>query len=78
MIAPPIPWAPRAMLRKSGEVAAPQAAEAAVKRRMPTMKTRFRPSQSPRVPAFSMQVARRRAYASTTHCRSVKEVWSSF
>lgn len=32
MIAPPIPWAPRARLRKSGELAAPQSAEAIVKR----------------------------------------------
>ena len=61
MTAPPIPWTPRARLRKRGEVAAPQAAEAAVKSTTPPMKTRFRPSRSPRVPAFSMQVARSRA-----------------
>src|SRR5579862_2066040 len=72
--APPIPWRPRARLRKSGVVADPQSAEASVKRATPPMKTRFRPSQSPSVPAFRTEVASRRAYASTTHWRSVKEV----
>src|SRR5581483_7173086 len=50
-------------------------AEAAVKSATPPMKTRLRPSQSPSVPAFKTHVASRRAYASTTHCRSVNEVW---
>jgi hypothetical protein len=76
MAAPPTPWRPRARLRKSGEVAEPQSAEARVKRTTPPMKIRLRPSRSPSVPAFSMQVARRRAYASITHSRSVNEVCS--
>ena len=59
--APPTPWRPRARLRKRGVVAEPQRAEARVKTTTPAMKTRLRPSQSPSVPAFSVQVARRRA-----------------
>ncbi len=61
MIAPPIPWRPRARLRKSGDVAAPQRAEASVKSATPERKTRFRPSMSPRVPATSTTLASIRA-----------------
>ena len=61
MIAPPMPWRPRARLRKRGEVAAPQRAEARVKRATPERKTRFRPSMSPSVPATSTTLASVRA-----------------
>ena len=61
MIAPPTPWRPRARLRKRGEVAEPQSAEARVKMTTPEMKTRLRPSRSPSEPAFSVQLASRRA-----------------
>ncbi len=42
-----------------------------------TRKTRLRPSRSPSEPALSIVAASVSAYASTTHCRSVKEVFSS-
>ena len=47
-------------------------------RATPERKTRFRPSMSPSVPAISTTLASVRAYASTTHWRSVNEAWSSF
>ena len=78
MPAPPIPCAPRATISHSGEVAAPQKAEATVNSAIATRKTRLRPSRSPSEPALSIVAASVSAYASTTHCRSVKEVCSSF
>ena len=56
MIAPPSPGAPRARFEEE-RASSPRrrAAEAAVKRTTPAMKTRLRPSRSPSVPAFSMQ-----------------------
>ena len=75
--APPIPWAPRARISQSGDWAAPQSAEASVKSAIATRKTRLRPSRSPSEPALSIVAASVSAYASTTHCRSVKEVFSS-
>src|SRR5207249_1239842 len=67
MIAPPIPCEARARIRKSGELAAPQRAEAAVNRTTPPTKTRLRPSRSASEPALRTQVASARAYASITH-----------
>ena len=75
--APPMPCAPRARISQSGDCAAPQSAEAAVKSAIATRKTRLRPSRSPSEPALSIVAASVSAYASTTHCRSVKEVFSS-
>jgi len=49
--APPIPWRPRAMIRKSGSFAMPQAAEAIVNSTMPITKTRLRPKRSASAPA---------------------------
>ena len=46
MIAPPMPWTPRAMIRNSASFARPQSAEASVKRTIPIMKTRLRPKRS--------------------------------
>ena len=77
MIAPPIPCAPRARFRNRGLEAAPQAAEATVNRTTPVRKTRLRPSRSPSEPALRTTVASVSEYASTTHCRSVKELWRS-
>ena len=57
IIAPPIPWPPRARMRKSGVVAAPQRAEPIVKRPTPVANTRFRPSRSASEPAFRTSVA---------------------
>ena len=72
-----MPWAPRARISQSGDWAAPQSAEAAVNSAIATRKTRLRPSMSPSEPALSIVAASVSAYASTTHCRSVKEVFSS-
>ena len=77
MIAPPIPCTPRARIRKSGLVAAPQSADASVKSATPPVNTRLRPRRSPSEPALRTLVASMSAYASTTHCRSVKEVCNS-
>ncbi len=57
MIAPPIPWAPRAMIRKSGSLARPQAAEATVNRMIPITNSRFRPKRSASAPAVRTHVA---------------------
>ena len=57
MIPPPIPWTPRDRFSISGDWAAPQSADAPVKRTTPEMKTRFRPSRSPSEPAMSTTVA---------------------
>ena len=76
--APPMPCAPRARISQSGDCAAPQSAEAAVNIAIATRKTRLRPLRSPSDPAVSIVAARVSAYASTTHCRSVKDVFRSF
>jgi hypothetical protein len=55
--APPIPCTPRARINQSGELAAPQSAEAAVKIAIATRKTRFRPIRSPSEPALRSVVA---------------------
>ena len=57
MIAPPIPCPARARIKKSGVVAAPHSAEAAVKSTTPATNTRLRPSRSASDPAFRTQVA---------------------
>ena len=57
IVAPPIPWRPRAMIRKSGSFATPQAAEAIVNRTIPITKTRLRPKRSASAPAVRTQVA---------------------
>ncbi len=75
--APPTPCTPRETISQSGVVAAPQKAEASVNSAIPLRKTRLRPSRSPSEPALSIMHARVSAYASTTHCRSVKEVFRS-
>ena len=75
--APPIPCAPRATISQAGDCAAPHRAEAAVKRPIAIRNTRLRPRRSPSEPALSIVAASVSAYASTTHCRSVKEVFSS-
>ena len=74
--APPIPCNPRERMRKSGDVAAPHNADATVNSAIETRNTRFRPSRSPSEPALRIVAASVSAYASTTHCRSVKFVCS--
>ena len=58
MIAPPIPWTPRAMIRKSESFESPQAAEAIVNSTTPITKRRLRPNRSASEPAVRTQVAR--------------------
>ena len=58
--------------------ARPHTSEATVKSATPAVKTRLRPSRAPSEPAFNIVVASLSPYASTTHCRSVKEPCSSF
>ena len=57
IIAPPIPWTPRAMIRKSASLASPQAAEASVKSAIPSRNSRFRPKRSASAPAVRTHVA---------------------
>ena len=57
IIAPPMPCAPRAMIRNSGSFAAPQAAEASVKSATPIRKIRLRPKRSASDPAVRTKVA---------------------
>ena len=57
IIDPPSPWTPRAMIRKSGSLASPQAAEATVNNVTPRRKTRLRPKRSASEPAVRTQVA---------------------
>ena len=77
MIAPPIPWIPRATIKKSESFERPQAAEAIVNSTTPITKRRLRPNRSASDPAVRTQVARPSAYASTTHWRSENEAWSA-
>src|SRR3954452_13025100 len=77
MIAPPMPWIPRAMMRNSASFASPHAADAIVNRTTPIRKSRLRPNRSASAPAVRTQVASPSAYASTTHCRSEKEASSA-
>src|SRR3954451_7950741 len=76
MIAPPIPWTPRARLRESESSARPQASEARLKTARPTTKTFRRPSRSPRDPAVSRNAASVSEYASITHWMSAKSACS--
>ena len=61
MIAPPMPWKPRARMRKSGPVAAPQRSEPNVNETMPTAKTMRRPNRSAREPDVRRSAASVRA-----------------
>ena len=57
MMAPPMPWPPRAMARKSEPVATPQSSEPAVKMTIPVAKSRRRPYRSASDPAVSRNAA---------------------
>ena len=70
--APPTPCSARARLRKVASGASAQSSEATEKMPRPAANTRRRPSRSASDPAVSTRAASDSAYASTTHCRSVK------
>ena len=61
MIAAPMPWKARAPIRASSDQASPQRSEASVKRAMPTMNTRRRPSRSAARPPSKSRPAKVRA-----------------
>src|SRR5664280_1881037 len=58
MMAPPIPWAPRARFNMSDVDEMPQITDAAVNRATPTAKMRLRPTMSPITPAVRRKAAR--------------------
>ena len=57
MPAPPMPWRPRQRFRTVGSLLIPHRNEAKVKTPKPIVKTRRRPSRSPRLPAVSRNEA---------------------
>src|SRR5262249_30781930 len=66
------PWNARERLRKVGSGESPQSRDAAEKIASPKAKSRRRPNRSASDPAVSTSAASVSAYASTTHCRSLK------
>jgi len=72
MIAPPTPWPLRDKISISGSWATPHSSEPRVKMTRPIWNSSFRPYRSASTPAVSSSEARVRAYASSTHCTSVK------
>ena len=70
--APPMPWSARAAIRSAGSRAAPHATEAKMNTPRPTTNTVFRPKRSATDPHVRISAASVRAYASITHCISVK------
>jgi hypothetical protein len=61
MIAPPTPWAPREISRKSGPVATPQKSDPVVKATIPMAKSSRRPYRSASEPAVSRNEAKVKA-----------------
>src|SRR3954452_7727072 len=72
MPAPPMPWSPRARSSEVADGARPQSSDATVKISTPTMNTSRRPTRSASEPTVSISAESIRAYASTTHCSSVR------
>ena len=72
MIAPPTPWALRLAISISGSWARPHSSDPSVKMTSPMLNSRFRPYRSASTPEVSSSEASVSAYASRTHCTSLK------
>ena len=70
-IAPNAPCSVRAATSMPNDVAAPPSAEERANPISPVMKTRLRLNMSPSRPPTSSRLPNARAYAVTTHCRSL-------
>ena len=72
MIAPPTPWPLRDTISISGSWATPHSSDPSVKMTSPMLNSRFRPYRSASTPEVSSSEASVSAYASRTHCTSLK------
>src|ERR1700683_5646216 len=70
-MAPKMPCSARAVTSISNDTAAPPSAEDRANPTSPVMKTRLRLNMSPSRPPTSSRLPNARAYAVTTHCRSL-------